>query len=68
MALEAAHDRSVVHRDLKAANVKLASDGADVSVKVLDIGLAKAQALNAEMRISIGLCRKLRVYLEETGT
>ena len=49
-APEAAHEKGILRRDLKPANIRVRPDG---TVKVLDLGLAKAVALRpARRRVS----------------
>jgi serine/threonine-protein kinase len=46
-ALEASHEKGIIHRDVKPTNIKITPDGV---VKVLDFGLAKAFARDGSDR------------------
>src|SRR5258708_36671335 len=44
--LQHAHDRQMVHRDIKPHNLMLTRDGKKQVIKILDFGLAKATSEN----------------------
>lgn len=51
-ALSHAHGVGVLHRDIKPSNIILVGDNANLSVKLIDFGLAKLTGLDGEQKLT----------------
>jgi serine/threonine protein kinase len=65
-ALAAAHAGHIVHRDLKPENVRVAGEGAELRVKVLDFGIAKDFGVDTLSGTAPGLGTPLWTAPEQT--
>ncbi len=54
LGLQHAHERGLVHRDIKPGNLMLSSHGNRALIKVLDFGLAKAGRENKVVPLALG--------------